>query len=112
VEAKPNSFIPGFAEQLLGTKTGEKRTITVDFPADFVTTQLAGKKGTYEVEVLEVKEKVLPALDEELAKAYGAESLEKLKAGVRRDLENELKFKQERTIRNELVRALLGRVNF
>jgi trigger factor len=112
VEAKPNSFIPGFADQLVGAKAGDKRTVTVDFPPDFVTAQLSGKKGIYEVEVVEVKEKVLPPLDEELAKAYGAESLEKLKAGVRRDLENELKFKQERTTRNELVRALLGRVNF
>lgn len=112
VEAIPNSFIPGFGGQLIGARAGERRTVTVDFPADFVTPQLAGKKGSYEVEVVEVKEKRLPALDEELAKAYGAESLEKLQAGVRRDLENELKFKQDKTLRNELVRALLGRVNF
>jgi trigger factor len=112
VEAKPNSFIPGFADQLVGAKAGEKRTVNVDFPADFVTPQLAGKKGSYEVELVEVKEKVLPPLDEELAKAYGAENLEKLQAGVRRDLENELKFKQEKGIRSDLVRALLGRVNF
>ena len=112
VEAKPGSFIPGFADQLMGAKAGDKRTVTVDFPADFVTKQLAGKKGTYEVEVVEVKEKVLPPLDEELAKAYGAENLEKLTTGVRRDLENELKYKQEKTTRNDLVRALLGRVNF
>jgi trigger factor len=112
VEAKPGSFIPGFADQLMGTKAGDKRTVTVDFPADFVTTQLAGKKGVYEVEVAEVKEKVLPALDEELAKAYGAESLEKLQAGVRRDLENELKFKQDKTLRTDLLRALMGRIAF
>jgi trigger factor len=112
VEATPGSFIPGFSDQLMGAKAGEKRTVNVDFPAGFVTPQLAGKKGVYEVEVAEVKEKVLPPLDEEFAKAYGAESLEKLQAGVRRDLENELKFKQEKTTRNELVRALLGRVNF
>ena len=112
VEAKPNSFIPGFADQLIGAKAGDKRTVNVDFPADFVTPQLSGKKGAYEVEVVEVKEKVLPPLDEELAKGYGAESLEKLQAGVRRDLENELKFKQEKSIRSDLVRALLGRVNF
>ena len=112
VEATPNSFIPGFAEQLIGAKAGDKRAVTVDFPPDFVTTQLAGKKGNYDVEVVEVKEKVLPALDEALAKAYGAENLEKLQAGVRRDLENELKFKQDKTLRTELVRALLGRVAF
>jgi trigger factor len=112
VEATPTSFIPGFADQLIGAKAGDKRTVTVDFPADFVTPQLSGKKGNYEVEVVEVKEKVLPALDEALAKAYGAENLEKLQAGVRRDLENELKYKQDKTLRTELVRALLGRVNF
>jgi trigger factor len=112
VEATPNSFIPGFGDQLVGAKAGDKRTVTVDFPADFVTPQLAGKKGCYEVEVVEVKEKMMPALDEALAKAYGAESLEKLQTGVRRDLENELKFKQDKTLRSELVRALLGRVNF
>lgn len=112
VEASPASFIPGFADQLLGAKAGDKRTVNVDFPADFVTAQLAGKKGVYEVEVTEVKEKVLPPLDEELAKAYGAENLEKLQVGVRRDLENELKFKQDKTFRTELLRALMGRVGF
>ena len=112
VEATSTSFIPGFAEQLMGAKAGDKRTVNVDFPADFVTPQLAGKKGTYEVEVVEVREKAMPPLDEELAKAFGAESLEKLTAGVRKDLENELKYKQTRTTRNELIRALLGRVNF
>ena len=112
VEAKPGSFIPGFAEQLMGAKAGDKRTVNVDFPADFVTPQLAGKKGIYEVELVEVKEKVLPPLDEALAKAYEAESVEKLQAGVRRDLENELKYKQAKAARNDLVRALLGRVSF
>jgi trigger factor len=112
VEATPNSFIPGFADQLIGAQAGDKRTVAVDFSADFVTPQLAGKKGSYEVEVTEVKEKVLPALDEALAKSYGAESRENLQAGVRTDLENELKFKQDKTVRTEVVRALLGRVNF
>ena len=112
VEITPNSFIPGFGDQLIGAKAGDKRTLKVDFPADFVTPQLAGKQGVYEVEVVEVKEKVLPALDEALAKAYGAESLEKLQTGVRADLENELKFKKEKTLRNELVRSLMGRINF
>ena len=112
VEATPNSFIPGFADQLIGAKAGEKRTVNVDFPADFVTPQLAGKKGVYEVEVAQVKEKVLPPLDDALAKAYEAENLEKLQAGVRRDLENELNHKQSKTVRNQLVRSLLDRVNF
>jgi trigger factor len=112
VDVPSKSFIPGFAEQLMGAKAGDKRTVTVDFPADFVTPQLAGKKATYDVDVVEVKEKALPAVDEAFAKAYGAESLDKLKEGVRRDLENELKYKQERGVRNQLIRSLLNRVNF
>ena len=112
VELGSNSFIPGFGEQLTGAKAGEKRTVHVDFPADFVTPQLAGKKGIYEVEVAEVKEKVLPELDDELAKTYAAENLEKLKEGVRRDLENELTYSQTRNIRNQIVTSLLNRVQF
>ena len=112
VEIGAGAFIPGFAEQLQGANAGEKRTVKVEFAADFVTPQLAGKKGDYEVEIIEVKEKVLPPLDEAFAKAYGAESLEALRAGVRRDLENELNHKQNRTVRNQLVRSLLNRVNF
>lgn len=112
VELGSTSFIPGFAEQLTGAKAGDKRTVQVDFPADFVTAQLAGKKGVYEVEVTEVKEKVLPPIDEAFAKGYGAESLEKLREGVRRDLENELKYSQNRAIRNQLIGSLLNRVQF
>ena len=112
VELGANAFIPGFADQLQGAKAGEHRTVTVDFPADFVTPQVAGKKGVYEVDVVEVKEKVLPALDEAFATAYGAENLEKLKEGVRRDLENELNYKQSRALRNQLIGSLLNRVNF
>jgi trigger factor len=112
VEIQPNSFIPGFADQLIGAKAGDKRTVTVDFPPDFVTPQLAGKKGVFEVEVTEAKEKVLPEINEEFAKGYGAESLEKLREGVRKDLENELNYKQTRSVRNQVVRGLLDRVNF
>jgi trigger factor len=112
VQTQPDSFIPGFAAQLLGAKAGDRRTVTVDFPADFVTSQLAGRKGVYEVEVVEVKERVIPPLDDELAKGYGAENLAKLTDGVREDLENELKYKQKQALRDELLRTLLGRVTF
>ena len=44
VEAKPNSFIPGFADQLVGAKAGDKRTVNVDFPADFVTPAARGQE--------------------------------------------------------------------
>lgn len=112
VEMKPDSFIPGFADQLLGAKAGDKRTVNVDFPADFVNKELSGRKGVYEVEVIEAREKTLPGLDDAFAKQYEAESLEKLKEGVKRDLESELKYKQNRETRAQLVAGLMGRVNF
>src|SRR5277367_2374644 len=83
VDVAPNTFIAGFAEQLIGAKAGDQRTVNVDFPADFVTKELAGKKGVFEVEVVEVKEKIAAPLDDALAKNYGAENLETLRVGVR-----------------------------
>jgi len=112
IETEGSSFIPGFAAQLVGAKAGDKRTVNVDFPADFVTKELQGKKGVYEVELVEVKEKVLPVMDDELAKRFGAENLEKLKAGVRTDLENELKYSRSKNLRGQVVKALLNQVNF
>jgi trigger factor len=112
LDIEPNAFIEGFAAQMVGARAGEKRTVNVDFPADFVTKELQGKKGAFEVEILEVKEKVLPPVDEEFAKKYGAENLEKLRAGVRRDLENELKHSQSNAVRSQIVKALLDRVQF
>jgi trigger factor len=112
VEMKPDGFLPGFADQLLGAQAGDRRTVNVTFPADFAPKELAGRAAVYAVEVVEVKQKVLPALDDAFAKSLGAEGLEKLREGVRRDLENELKFKLDRDTRNQLVRELLARVQF
>jgi len=110
VNVDETSFIPGFGAQLLGMKAGDKRQITVDFAADFVVPQLSGKKGVYDVEVVEVKEKKVPALDEEFAKSYGAENLEKLREGVRADLQRELNTKQSRLIRHQVTQNLLDKV--
>ena len=112
IDVGPDTFLPGFSDQITGAKAGDKRTVNVDFSGDFVTKELAGKKGVFEVEVAEVKEKVLPPLDEAFAKMYEAESMEKLVAGVRTDLENELKYSQRKDIRAQIVRGLLERVNF
>lgn len=110
VRAESDQFIPGFADQLIDAKAGDKRTVEVTFPEDFVTPALVGLKGSYEVELVQVKERVLPTVDDEFAESFGAESLEKLKEGIRTDLENDLKFKQNRSVRDQLVKALMDRV--
>jgi trigger factor len=112
IDIATGSFIPGFSEQLVGAKAADKRTVSIEFPADFVNKELSGKKAVYEVEVVEVKEKVLPVVDEAFAKALGAEDVEKLKVGVRHDLENELKYSQARSLRSQVIRELLNRVTF
>lgn len=110
LQVEPSYFVPGFTDQLIGAQAGEKRAVTVQFPEQFPEKALAGKFGTYQVDLLQVKERTLPPLDEAFAQAWGAENLEKLRAGVRVDLENELKYKKKRDLRNQLVAMLLGRV--
>lgn len=112
IEIRPGSFLPGFAEQLVGAKAGDKRSVEVEFPAHFPVAPLAGKKAVYQVEVVEVKQRQLPPLDEEFARSWGADNMEKLREGVRADLQNELNQKTKRSIRNQLIRALLDRVSF
>jgi len=112
LHVEPDAFIPGFTTQLIGAQAGETRTVNVDFPADFVTTQLAGKQGVYEVKVVQVKERHLPPLDEAFAKSLGAATVEALTEGVRVDLQNELDFRQRRGVRDQLVRSLLDAAKF
>ena len=112
IEVKADSFIPGFSEQLIGAQAGDKRTVTVNFPADFVTPQLAGKSGVYDVEVVEVKRRVLPSLNDAFAQTYGADNMDKLREGIRKDLQNELNFRQKKGIRNQIVKSLLDKVSF
>ena len=112
IDIGTDAFLPGFGDQLTGARAGDKRTVNVDFPAGFATPQLAGKKGVYAVEVVEVKEKILPVIDDAFAKKYDAENLAKLREGVQRDLENELKFSQSKAVRGQIIRALIGATNF
>ena len=106
------SFIPGFTEQLVGASAGDKRTVTLTVPADFVVSEVAGKPGAFEVEIIGVKEKVLPEVNDEFAKGFGAPSVAELLQGVRRDLQNELDFRQKRAVRDQLLKQLLEQVSF
>jgi len=110
VNVDETSFLPKFGSQLVGMKAGEKRTISIDFPGEFVTPQLAGKKASYEVELVENKVKVLPAFDDAFAKSFDAENMDKLREGIRADLQNELNQKRNRDIRKQVIEALMSQV--
>lgn len=77
-------LIEGFEEQLTGAEPGEERTITVTFPEDYQAEHLAGEEAQFNVEVKEVREKILPELDDEFASdASEFDTLEELRADVR-----------------------------
>jgi trigger factor len=106
------SFLPGFCDQLLGASAGEKRQVLVDFPPDFPQKPLAGKKATFFVDVVSIKEKKLPELNDDLAKKLGVENMEKLKDTVRKSLVAEADREQSGELRRQIIDYLLGKVAF
>ena len=81
-----HSFVPGFEEQVAGMKAGEEKDIDITFPEDY-TPELAGKAVVFHVKVNEVKEKELPAMDDEFAKdASEFDTLEELKENIRSNI--------------------------
>ena len=96
-------FIPGFEDQLIGAKTGDKRLVKVTFPDDYQAKDLAGKDAEFDVAVTEVAKPVKPAVDEELARMMGAENLEKLTEMVKAQISDEY----AQVARNKLKRDLL-----
>ncbi|MBX7539888.1 trigger factor [Qipengyuania sphaerica] len=82
-------FIPGFEDQLVGVKTGDAKTIEVTFPEDYQATHLAGKKAEFDVTVKQVKVEGDTKLDDDFAKNFGLDGIDKLKELLRGQLEQE-----------------------
>ena len=81
-------FIPGFEEQLVGATPGEKRDVVVTFPEEYHAPDLAGKEAVFHCLVHEIKEEILPELDDEFAKDVSEfDTLDELKAATREKLE-------------------------
>ena len=79
-----NSFIPGFEAKLQGMSAGEERDLDLEFPADYHQKELAGKAVVFKVKVNEVKEKILPELDDEFAKDVSEfDTLEEYRSSIR-----------------------------
>lgn len=99
---------PEIEEGLVGSTAGETRRVTVNFPADARNPALAGKAVEFEVQVKEVGEAVLPAIDDELAKSLGVTEggVEKLRAEVRGSLEREAAERARTVLRRNVLKAL------
>ncbi|UCC56616.1 MAG: trigger factor [Gammaproteobacteria bacterium] len=104
-----NSMIPGFEDQLVGSSAGDETTIKVTFPDDYPAGELAGKDAEFKVKVHSVSEMVLPALDDDFARAFGMEDkgLEGLKAEVTNNLQRELNAIVAANLKDQLFSGLL-----
>lgn len=81
-------FIPGFEDELVGLKKGDKKTFDITFPKDYHVADLAGKKVTFSVTINEVREVETPKLDDEFAKQVGGfKKLDELKEDIRKNLQ-------------------------
>jgi trigger factor len=109
----PHNMIREFQDALIKVKSGDNREFEVDYPAEFHNKKLAGKKVRYEIDVKEVKEKVLPQADDEFAKtAGGFKSLDELRAKIEEGLSDKAAKDSEAELKNALVNQLLRRNPF
>jgi trigger factor len=101
-----NSLIPGFEDQLIGAVPGDRREVNVTFPADYPRRELADKAAVFDVEVKELRKLLPAAIDDELAKSLGLESLEMLRQRVREQIEQEYGAATRTRIKRRLLDKL------
>ncbi len=99
-------FIPGFEEQLVGVKPGDHRSLEVTFPKHYQSEELAGLDAVFEVDVKEVREAQLPAIDDELAAKLGVDSLAALRERVRDQITREYSTISRDRLKRKLLDAL------
>jgi trigger factor len=100
-------FIPGFEEQLVGLEVGQTSKIKVTFPEDYPAEELAGKEAEFSVTIKELKERVVPELDDEFAKDISDfDTLEELRANIRKNLEDEATRRTNEKMENKLLELI------
>ncbi|NWG02163.1 MAG: trigger factor [Syntrophaceae bacterium] len=109
VEVGSGQFIPAFEEKLIGLMSEEEKEVEVSFPEDYGYQKWAGKTISFHVKIKEVKEKVLPPLDDEFAKDLGDfSSLDEFKTKLRGDIEKEKELALEQKFKDQMVDQLLA----
>lgn len=110
LEIGSNSFIPGFEDQLIGMKVGEEKEINVTFPEDYQVEDLKGQPVVFKVKVHEIKTKILPEIDDELAKDVnidGVETLDQLKDHIKEELTTQKTNQAEQQFDEDVFNALV-----
>ncbi len=106
LELGSGQFIPGFEEQLVGMKAGDERVISVNFPKEYHSADLAGAAATFDVTVHEVLRLHAPDVDDALATSLGFTDLENLKGAVRQQIDFEYKAAARSKAKKQLFDAL------
>ena len=106
------SFIPGFEEQLVGAKAGDAKAVEVTFPEDYQAENLKGKAATFDCTIKDVKKPAEAKIDDELAKQFGAESLEALTGQIKERLGTEYAGAARQVVKRQLLDQLDGLVTF
>jgi trigger factor len=112
VEVGSGQFIPAFEEKLIGLKLEEEGEIEVSFPEDYGYQKWAGKTISFHVKIKEIKEKILPPLDDEFAKDVGDSSLDELKVKLRGEIEREKQRILEEQLKSQVMDQLLETNSF
>ena len=108
LELGSNSFVPGFEDQLVGHKAGDDVEVNVTFPEQYVP-ELAGKKALFKCKIHEVKEKVLPKLDEELIKDLNLPEV-KDEAGLREYERKSIAQQKDAKAQNDALNKVLEKI--
>jgi len=105
---------PEFTENLTGVRADDSRTFQVEYPADFSSPGLAGKKVEYTTDVISVRKKELPEIDDEWVKSLGGDldSVETLRTKIREDLEARATAESDHILREEIMKKLLETHSF
>jgi trigger factor len=105
--------LAAFTENLRGAQAGEHKKFEMQYPADYPDPKLAGKAFTYEADVVAIKQKKLPELNDEFAKKVSdAQTMDELRAKVRQGLEAESEMRQTAAVRDQLLRKLTDAHDF
>lgn len=112
LEIGSGQFIPGFEEQMVGLKKGEKKTLELTFPKDYHEADLKGADVKFDVELLEIKEKNTPELTDELAKEFGFESAEDFNTKNKERLEAQKQREVQAKLHEEILNKLVEENNF
>ncbi len=106
LELGSNQFIPGYEEQLIGVKKGENRVVTVTFPENYGSKNLAGKESEFSVDVHDILEAKLPEVNDEFATKFGMENLDKLKDAIREQIGKDFSNITRTKLKKELFDSL------